>query len=80
VVDQGVSELRGGMHHGWLKDLWVGEAHDRASGKKLFIDLFTDVIEISNVILEDTSNRPRSSSFFPFFLLFFLAQPFSFFL
>jgi hypothetical protein len=44
------------MRHGWLKDLWVGEALDRASGRKLFIDLFTDVIEISNVILEDTSN------------------------
>jgi hypothetical protein len=58
--NQGVNELRGGMRHGWLKDLWVGEAHDRASGRKLFIDLFTDVIEISNVILEDTSNRPRS--------------------
>jgi hypothetical protein len=27
----------------------------------LFIDLFTDVIEISNVILEDISNRPRYS-------------------
>ncbi|CAC9988867.1 hypothetical protein, partial [uncultured Gammaproteobacteria bacterium] len=59
--NQGVNELRGGMRHGWLKDLWLGEAHDRASGRKLFIDLFTDVIEISNVILEDISNRPRYS-------------------
>jgi hypothetical protein len=59
--DQGVNELRGGMRHGWLKDLWLGEAHDRASGRKLFIDLFTDVIEISNVILEDITNRPRYS-------------------
>jgi hypothetical protein len=50
------------MRHGWLKDLWLGEAHDRASGRKLFIDLFTDVIEISNVILEDISNRPRYSA------------------
>jgi hypothetical protein len=47
------------MHHGWLKDLWVGEAHDRASGKKLFIDLFTDVIEISNVIIDKQDVRLR---------------------
>jgi hypothetical protein len=64
--DQGVSELRSGMRNGWLKDLWIGETHDNASGKKLFIDVFIDVIEIFNTILEDVSSRPKHGKVYGF--------------
>jgi hypothetical protein len=38
------------MRNEWLNDLWLGESHDSETGRKLFIDILTDVSEISNSI------------------------------
>jgi hypothetical protein len=38
------------MSNGELENLWVSEKHDTATGKKLFIDMITNVNELSNVL------------------------------
>jgi hypothetical protein len=43
------------MSNGELENLWVSEKHDTATGKKLLIDILTNVNEISNVVLENVS-------------------------
>jgi hypothetical protein len=40
--------IRRGMSNGELENLWVSEKHDTATGKKLFIDMITNVNELSN--------------------------------
>jgi hypothetical protein len=46
---------RRGMSNGELENLWVSEKHDTATGKKLFIDMITNVNELSNVLVENIS-------------------------
>jgi hypothetical protein len=41
------------MSNGELENLWVSEKHDTATGKKLFIDMITNVNELSNVLVEN---------------------------
>jgi hypothetical protein len=41
--------------NGELENLWVSEKHDTATGKKLFIDMITNVNELSNVLVENIS-------------------------
>ncbi|VVH59721.1 hypothetical protein BSPCLSOX_2086, partial [uncultured Gammaproteobacteria bacterium] len=52
---QGVYGIRRGMSNGELENLWVSEKHDTATGKKLFIDMITNVNELSNVLVENIS-------------------------
>jgi hypothetical protein len=49
------------MSNGELENLWVSEKHDTATGKKLLIDILTNVNEISNVVLENVSKNPHAS-------------------
>ncbi|VVM17643.1 hypothetical protein BSPWISOXPB_2893 [uncultured Gammaproteobacteria bacterium] len=43
------------MRNGELENLWVSEKHDTAKGKKLLIDILTNVNEISNAVFENVS-------------------------
>ncbi|SHN94267.1 hypothetical protein, partial [bacterium endosymbiont of Bathymodiolus sp. 5 South] len=52
---QGVYGIRRGMRNGELENLWVSEKHDTAKGKKLLIDILTNVNEISNAVFENVS-------------------------
>jgi hypothetical protein len=55
--EQGASRINDGMRSGKLKYLWVGENHSTTKGMKLFADMLTDVDEILNSALEDSSYR-----------------------
>jgi hypothetical protein len=48
-----------------LENLWVNEKHDTTKGKKLFIDILTNVNGISNVVFENTSKYTPGESIIP---------------
>jgi hypothetical protein len=54
---QGIGGIRNSIHDGELENLWIGENHDTAKGRKLLVNILTDVDELSNVLMEDTSMR-----------------------
>jgi hypothetical protein len=61
--NQGTDRLRRGMRNGELKNLWIGEQHDSAKGVRLFVDILTDVNEISNAIIENAKDLPIDTGF-----------------
>jgi hypothetical protein len=63
--EQGIGGIGNSMHDGELENLWVNEKHDTTKGKKLFIDILTNVNGISNVVFENTSKYTPGESIIP---------------
>ncbi|VVH65190.1 hypothetical protein BSPLISOX_1784, partial [uncultured Gammaproteobacteria bacterium] len=63
--EQGIGGIGNSIHDGELENLWVNEKHDTTKGKKLFIDILTNVNGISNVVFENTSKYTPGESIIP---------------